>query len=340
MKKVIFDRKNIVVFGGAGFLGSHLCEQLVKGSKVICIDNFSTGTVENISLLMQNANFKFIRHDISQPLDLLTIRELADFKIEWQGIQEIYNLACPTSAKNFDNLVINTLDANSLAMKNVLEMVKQYEAKFLQLSSAVVYGSRRDDKMKFLETDNGVVDFTSPRACYDEGKRFSETMCFTYRDRFNLPIKIARIFRTYGPKMLLNDGQMIPDFIVNALENKELVIYGDANFTTTLLYIDDVIDGLIKIMEADKNEVFNIGSDVDYKLSDVAQKIIDMTVSQSKIVYKEPLMFMTALGKPDISKAKKLLGWFPVTGLDMGLEKAVEYARANKRLLKNETKFE
>jgi len=340
MKKVIFDKKNIVVFGGAGFLGSHLCEELIKTSKVVCIDNFSTGTVENIRLLMQNPNFKFVRHDISEKIDLKSIPELADFKIEWQGIQEVYNLACPTSAKNFDAMVIDTLDANSLAIKNILEIVKEYEAKAVHLSSAVVYGPRQDSKDMFIEEDQGIVDFTSPRACYDEGKRFAETMCATYRDHFNLQIKVARTFRTFGPKMLLNDGQMIPDFIVNALDNKDLVIYGDENFTTTLLYVADAVDALIKIMESDKNEVFNVGSDVDYRLSDVAQKIIDMTASKSKIVYKEPLMFMTELGKPNIAKAKKLLGWFPVTNLDMGLEKAIEYARANERLLGNDTKFE
>ena len=174
MKKVIFGKKNIIVFGGAGFLGSHLCEQLVKSSKVICVDNFVTGTVENIRLLMQNENFKFVRHDISQPLDLKSLSELADFKVEWQGIQEVYNLACPTSAKNFDNLVVNTLDANSLVVKNILEIVNEYKAKLLHLSSAVVYGPRQADKFKFTETDKGVVDFTTPRACYDEGKRLQK----------------------------------------------------------------------------------------------------------------------------------------------------------------------
>ncbi|MBL7022288.1 GDP-mannose 4,6-dehydratase [Patescibacteria group bacterium] len=340
MKKVIFDKKNIVVFGGAGFVGSHLCEQLVKTSKVICVDNFSTGTVDNIRMLMQNDNFKFVRHDISQPIDLKTMAELADFKIEWQGIQEVYNFACPTSAKNFDDLVINTLDANSLAIKNILEIAKEYEAKLLHLSSAVVYGPRQSGNALIKEEDQGIVDFTTPRACYDEGKRFAETMCTTYRDHYDLPVKIARTFRIYGPKMLLNDGQMIPDFIVNALEGKDLTIYGDENFTTTLLFVDDAVDALIKIMESDKNEVYNVGSDVDYKLADVAQKIMDMTASKSKIVHKEPLMFMTELGKPDISKAKKHLGWFPVSTLDIGLQKTIEFARANKRLLGNDSKFE
>ena len=339
MKKVIFDKKNVVVIGGAGFLGTHLCEELVKTNKVICIDNFSTGTVENIRLLMTNDNFKFIRHDISQPIDFQILSELADFKIEWQGIQEIYNLACPTSVKNFDELVINTLDANSIAMKNILEMTKKYKAKLVHLSSAVVYGPRESNQIKVKEKDFGQVDFTSPRACYDEGKRFSETMCLTYQRQFDLPISIARTFRIYGPKMLINDGQMLPDFIINALENKDLVIYGDEGFTTTLLYVDDAVDGLMKIMESPKNEIFNIGSEVDYKLSDVAQKIIDMTASTSKITYRDPLAFITPLAKPNIDQAKKKLGWFPVTNLDMGLEKTIDYTRANKRLLKNETSF-
>jgi len=335
MKKVIFDQKNVVVFGGAGFLGSHLCEELIKTCKVICVDNFSTGSVENIRFLMQNPNFRFIRHDIAEPLDLVNIAEVQEFKLAFQGIQEVYNLACPTSAKNFDQTVIQTLDANSLGMKNVLEVVRQYQAKLVHLSSAVVYGPRTDEQVVFTEDYKGVVDFTSPRACYDEGKRFAETMATTYRDFYKLPIKIARVFRTYGPKMLLNDGQMIPDFIMDALDNKDLLIYGDENFMTTLIYVADAVDGLIKIMESDKNDIYNLGSEVDYRLSEVAQSIIEMTGSQSKIVYKEPLLFMTQLGKPDISKLKKELGWFPVTSLQHGLKSTVEYTKANKILLTN-----
>jgi len=288
--------------------------------------------MENIRLLLLNQNFRFIRHDISQPLDLKAIAEIADFKIEFQGLQEIYNLACPTSAKNFDQMVVETLDANSLGMKNVLELARQYQAKLLHLSSAVVYGPRENEQTTFAEDYQGKVNFTSPRACYDEGKRFAESMAITYRDFYKLPIKIARVFRTYGPRMLLDDGQMIPDFIVNALDNKDLVIFGNDNFTTTLAYAADIVDGLQKIMESDKNDIYNLGSEVDYRLSDVVKMIIEMTGSQSRVVYKDPLLFMTQLGRPDISKAKRELGWFPVTSLQYGLKSTIEYTKANKIL--------
>ncbi|MCR4279930.1 MAG: GDP-mannose 4,6-dehydratase [Candidatus Komeilibacteria bacterium] len=333
-KKVIFDQKNIVVVGGAGFLGSHLCERMVRDNKVICIDNFSTGTVDNIRFLMQLPNFRFIKHDITQPLNLEEILDLADFKIEFQGIQEIYNLACPTSAKNFDSLVIHTLDANSLGMKNILEMTRLYEAKLLHFSSAVVYGSRPDNEETFPEDYNGLVDFVSPRACYDEGKRFAETMAVTYRNFYDLSISIARVFRTYGPKMPLNDGQMIPDFIVNALDNKDLIIYGDDKFTTSLTYVDDIVDGLFKIVEQDTPGIFNLGSDRSYRLGEVAQKIIALTNSQSKIIFKDPLRFMTPLGNPDISKARRELQWFPVIDLEEGLAKTIDYTKANKLIIK------
>ncbi|MFH1667666.1 MAG: GDP-mannose 4,6-dehydratase [Candidatus Komeilibacteria bacterium] len=332
MKQVIFDKKNILVIGGAGFLGSHLCDELVKENKVICIDNFITSSVDNIRNLMQNPNFKFIKHDIKEPIDLASQPDLQKFKVEFQGIQEIYNLACPTSVNRFEELAIDILDANSLIMKNVLEMTKQYQAKFVQFSSSVVYGPRRDEAKFYSENEHGDVDFTDQRACYDEGKRFAETMAITYRDHFELPIRIARVFRTYGPRMLLNDGQMIPDFIIHALDNKDLIIYGDQSFTTTLAYVSDIVDGMIKVMEGEKNEIYNIGSDVVYTLEDVAKMVIQMTGSQSKIKYVDPLLFMTPLCKPDIKKVKQDLGWFPITSLKQGLAKTIDFARANKIL--------
>ncbi|PJA94205.1 MAG: NAD-dependent dehydratase [Candidatus Komeilibacteria bacterium CG_4_9_14_3_um_filter_37_5] len=335
MKQVIFDKKNILIFGGAGFLGSHLCEELVKNNKIICVDNFVSSSVENIRFLMQLPNFRFIKHDIAQPLILENCLELKDFKIEFQGIQEIYNLACPTSAKNFDNYIIETLDANSLALKNILELVKKYQAKFVHASSAVVYGPRQDEFTNLAENYLGVVDFTSPRSSYDEGKRFAETMCINYRNFYKLPIKIARVFRTYGPRMLLNDGQMIPDFIVNALENKDLVIYGNANFSTSLAYISDVIDGLVRLMDSSHEDIYNIGSDVEFKLEDVAKSIIKMTDSHSSIIFKDPLAFITPLSVPDISKIRNDLDWFPITKLEEGLEKTIEYTKANKILITN-----
>lgn len=333
MSKVIFDKANVVVVGGAGFIGSHLCERLIADNKVICIDNFSTGNVENIRFLMQSPNFVFINHDITQPLDLLQIPDVQKFKIEFQGIQQIYNLACPTSVKNFDDLVIQTLDANSLGMKNILEMTRKFQAALLHFSSSVVYGPRQVDNEHWDENFVGQVDFTSPRACYDEGKRWAETMALTYRDYYQLPIKIARVFRTYGPRMPLHDGQMIPDFIMNALDNKDLVIYGDKNFNTTLVYVDDVVDALLKIMNSSENDIFNVGSDVDYTLTAVAEKVLAMTGAKVKITYQDWLPFMTPLGKPNISKIRNKLGWFPVINLEQGLTKTIEYARANIDLL-------
>lgn len=333
MKQVIFDKKNILVIGGAGFLGSHLCDELIKENKIICMDNFVTSSVDNIRNLMQNPNFEFIKHDFSKPFDFENQQELKKFKVEFQGIQEIYNLACPTSVNKFKDLSIAILDANSLMMKNVLETTKKYNSRLVHLSSSVVYGPRKDETKFYLENDSGDVDFTSERSCYDEGKRFAETMALTYQRHYELSIRIARVFRTYGPRMLLNDGQMIPDFIINALDNKDIIIYGDQKFTTTLAYISDIVDGLIKIMEGDKNEIYNLGSDVIYTLEDVAKLVIQMTGSKSGIKYQDPKLFMTPLGKPDIKKVKQDLGWFPVTSLKHGLEKTIDYTRANKILL-------
>jgi len=332
-KKAIFDKKNVVVAGGAGFIGSHLCEELLKSSKVICIDNFISGDEKNIDHLLQNPDFKFIKHDLTQNINLEDFSELDSFKIKFQGIQEIYHLAVPTSAKNFEKTKIETLLSNSLGTKNVLDMAVDYKAKLLFTSSSVVYGPRDEKNKVFKEDYIGQVDFLSPRACYDEGKRFSETMVSTYRDVYNLDTKIARVFRSYGPRLKLKDGQMIPDFVDNALDNQDITIYGDENFTTSLCYVSDIVTGLMKLMASAQAGPINLGSDIEYKLVDVAQKIIAMTESKSKIKFEKPLLFMSPLGLPDITLAKTKLSWFPVVRLEDGISKTIEYLKAAKGLL-------
>ena len=327
-------RKNILVVGGAGFIGSHLCEDLVKESNVICVDSFITSDVENIRFLMANPNFAFIKHDIVEPLILEDFQELGKFNVKVFGIQEIYNLSCPTSAKKFDSLIMDTLLTNSQGTKNVLDLAIKYEAQVVHASSAVVYGKRLSNNY-VPESFEGSVDILSPRACYDEGKRFAESIVATYNNFYHKNFKIARIFRTYGPRLMLNDGQMISDFILNSLDNKDLIIYGDENFSTALVYVSDVVDGLIKLMKSDFKGAINLGSEVDVLLKDVAQQIITMSKSSSKIIYKERLPFITSLPLPDISQAKAILGWYPVTTLEQGLKKTLEYTRANKELLTN-----
>jgi len=333
--KFIFDKKNVLVTGGAGFIGSHLCDELLKTSRVICLDNFITSEEGNIDALLKNPDFEFIRHDLSAPFDPEAFPELARFKIKFQGIQEMYHLACPTSPKKFEQYKMQTLFANSLVMKNVLDLAERYTAKMVHASTSVVYGPRQEDGHKFLESEAGSdVDALSPRACYDEGKRFAETCCATYRQSHGVDVRIARIFRTYGPRMPLFDGHMLPDFITNALDGKDLEIYGDETFKTALVYVTDIVDGLVKLMALQKDiGPINFGSDVDIPLVDVAQRILEMTGSQSKIVFKGSLMFMTQLGLPDLTKAKEKLGWIPLVTLDEGLKKSIDYTISHKSLL-------
>jgi len=330
------DQKNIVVTGGAGFIGSHLAgELLAGGAHVICVDNFINSSPANIDHLLKNPSFELIKQDISEPLDLERYSELEKFKVKFKGVQEIYHLACPTSAKNFEKYKMDTLKANSLGMKNVLDLAVKYKAKFLHLSTSVVYGPRTKDKKKFNEEDFGIINHLSERGCYDEGKRFAETCVETYRQVHKLDVKIARIFRTYGPRQRLYDGEMIPDFIVSAIDGQDLVIYGDKTFTTSLTYVSDIVDGLQKLMAAGSEYLgpVNLGSDQDVKIAEVAEMIIEMTASSSKIKFADPLLFMTPLGLPDIRKAKEELGWIPLVRLEDGLAKSVEFAQANKELL-------
>lgn len=331
----IFEKKNVLVTGGAGFIGSRLCEQLLKTSRVICVDNFLTSTEANIDFLLKNPDFEFIRHDVSQPLDLDAFPELARFKIKFQGVQEIYHLASPTSPKRFDLFRMQTLLTHSLGVKNILDLAVKYRAKFLLSSSSVVYGPRPADLHLFDESEPGTADTQSPRACYDEGKRFSEAACSTYARVHDLDVKIVRIFRTYGPRMPLFEGHMIPDFIIDALDGKPLEIYGDETFKTSLCYVDDCVDGLVKLMEAPKGiGPVNIGSDEDIPIVNVAQRILEMTGSNSDITFAPPLEFMTQLGLPNIAKAKDKLAWLPLVSLDNGLKQTIDYTIAHKHLLR------
>ena len=330
-RKVIFEQKNVLVVGGAGFIGSHLCDELIKTSKVICLDDFSTGDEKNIDHLLAEPNFEFIRHDITKPVDLRKIPELQKFKIEFQGIQEIYNLACPMSPKDFKNNRIKILLANSYGTKNMLDLALDFKAKFLHISSSVVYGLESDNK-KYKESDSGMVDVLSGRSAYDEGKRFAESMVMNYRDFYNIDLKTIRLFRVYGPRMKIADGQMIPDFISNALDKKDLIIYGDKNFNSSFCYISDCIDAIMKLMESDIETPINIGSDVKINLTDLAYKIIKIIDKNLKIEYKEPVIFMKPLCVPDISIARNELGWMPVISLDKGLEKTIYELRASKGL--------
>ncbi len=331
-KRAIFDKKNILVTGGAGFIGSHLCDELVKTNKVICLDNFSTGDEKNIDHLLAEPNFVFIRHDITKPVNLEDFPELQKFKIEFQGIQEIYHLACPTSPRNFEKNKIATIDALSLGMKNVLEMARKYEAKFMHFSSSVVYGPRGGDSGRVREDYLGAVDVLSERSSYDEGKRFAETMVANYGDAYNLDVKIIRVFRIYGPRMKLNDGQMIPDFINSALDNKDVVVLGDENFSSSFCYVNDCVDAAIKMMDTDLAGPVNIGSDVEVNVTELANKIISMIGSSSKVVYTDKLLFLTPLNLPDITKARNELGWMPVVVLEKGLENTINELRASKGL--------
>ena len=330
----IFEKKNVLVTGGAGFIGSHLCERLLHEAKVICLDSFLNSSEQNIDHLLQQPDFEFIRADITEPVDLESFPELKKFKIAFQGVQEIYHLACPTSIKNFQQYKMETVLAQSLGTKNALDLAVQYASSFLLASSAVVYGSRRPDGAPFREEDIGCVDQLSARACYDEGKRFAETLTETFRDVHGIDAKIARVFRTYGPKQRLFDAEMIPDFITSAIDGKELVIYGDASFSTTLTYVSDVVDGMIKLMRASPGiGPVNLGTQHAVKIADVAQRVVEMLNSSSKITFAPSVLFCTPLGIPDIRKAKELLGWLPLVRLEDGLKKSIDYALAHKSLI-------
>jgi UDP-glucuronate decarboxylase len=322
------------VTGGAGFVGSHLCERLLKEANVICIDDLSNSSIHNIDHLLQYPDFEFIKYDVNNDIDLDDFPELGKFQVKFQGIQEVYHLACPTSPKNFEKLKLHSLLANSRAMISTLTLAVTHRAKYVFASSSVVYGQATPEHNFFSEGDEGIVDHLSPRACYDEGKRFAETCVETYRQVYGIDTKIARIFTTYGPRMRLFDGLLIPDFILNAIEGKDLVIYGDETLVQSLCFVTDMVDGLVRLMNSDPEiSLVNFGHDEIHRMVDVAQKIIDMTNSSSRIVFEQPLQFLTAKGTPDLRRAKESLDWLPLIGLDHGLQQTIDFTIANKEML-------
>lgn len=333
MVNTVFEKKNILVTGGAGFIGSHLCERLLKEGKVICLDDFSNSSPANIEHLLQYPDFEFINYDVDKPIDLNQFDELDKFKVKFQGVQEIYHLACPTSPKYFEKLKMKSLLSNSAAMISTLDLAARYRAKYVFASSSVVYGNPKDGE-KFKENYQGVVNHLTPRACYDEGKRFAETCIETYREIYGIDAKTARVFTTYGPRMKLFEGQLIPDFIVSAIEGKDLVINGDETLVTTLCYINDMVDGLVRLMGADPEvKAVNLGGDESISYAHIAQKIIELTNSNSRIVFEKPLEFLTKKGLPDLTYVKDVLGWLPLTRLQDGLQKTIDYTVANKEAL-------
>jgi len=325
-RQPMFDKKNIVVTGGAGFLGSHLCDLLVQKHKVICIDNFSTGQEENIHHLLSNPNFEFVRHDLSEPLDLTALKELRVFQVPFQGIQEIYHLASPASPKDYIKMSIETLLANSHATKHVLDMAKAYGAKILLLSSGSIYGEPRG-AVPFPENDWGYVDPVGPRSPYQEGKRFAEALTTAYRKRYNLDAKIVRLFNTYGPRMRLTDGRMVPEFIRAALMNQPITIHGNRQDVSTFCYVSDALEAIIRMMQSHETGPMNIGNPEQYTVYDVAQKVIALAGSRPDVRFEPPVEQTTKQGLPSIRQAREILGWFPVVPLDEGLKRTMDFMR-------------
>lgn len=324
------DEKNILVIGGAGFIGSFLCEELIKKNNVICIDNFITSSLENIRLLIQFPNFEFIKHDINEPIELDSLPELKKFKVDVHGIQEIYNLACPTVQKDYKKLAVETVLTNSLGVKNSLDLALQYQARYLFTSTSSVYGECGDQVIK--EDIICPLDFLAPRSAYNEGKRFAEMMIRKFGEHLQLKTRVARIFSTYGPRMITKDARLIPDFINQALKNETIIIEGDKDSKITYLYVQDLVEGLIKLMNFERNAIVNFSSAEEVMLEDIAKTIIKLTNSKSKIKFENPPEYLKRISKADISFAKEKLGWFPLISLEEGLRRTIDYLKASKFL--------
>ena len=304
-------KKTILITGGAGFIGSHLCKRLLnENHKVICLDNLFTGTLKNIEELDSNNNFEFVNHDITKPY----YRD---------NIDEIYNLACPASPIHYQSNPIKTIKTCTIGVINMLGLAKKNNAKILQASTSEVYGDPEIHPQK--EDYNGNVNTLGYRSCYDEGKRCAETLFMDYKREHNLNIRIVRIFNTYGPNMTKNDGRVVSNFILQALNNENITIYGDGSQTRSFQFIDDLIEGLLKMMNSDSVGPINLGNPIELSMIDLATMLIRLTNSSSNIIYKDLPEDDPKRRRPDINLAKSILDWSPIIDLETGLKKTINY---------------
>ena len=307
--------KKILVTGGAGFIGSHLCKKLLdEGNDVLCLDNYFTGTKENISSLFKSPYFEVIRHDVCFPL--------------YVEVDEIYNLACPASPIHYQHDPVQTTKTSVHGAINMLGLAKRINARILQASTSEIYGDPETHPQE--ENYWGNVNPIGPRSCYDEGKRCAETLFFDYYRQHNLDIKVVRIFNTYGPNMHPNDGRVVSNFIVQALTNQDITVYGNGDQTRSFCYIDDLISGIFKMMSSEEKFIgpVNLGNPVEFKIIDLAKTIIKLTNSKSNIVNKELPTDDPIRRKPDISLAKNVLDWEPSFNLEEGLKLTIDYFKS------------
>lgn len=306
--------KTILVTGGAGFIGSHLCERLLAaGERVLCVDNFLTSSRENIAHLLPHPQFGLIEHDIITPL-----------YVE-EHVDQIYNLACPASPVHYQHNAVRTIKVNTIGMVNMLGLARAHGATLLQASTSEVYGDPQVHPQ--TEEYRGNVNPIGPRACYDEGKRCAETLCFDYRRMHGLEIKIIRIFNTYGPRMALNDGRVVSNFVVQALTGQPITLYGTGAQTRSFCYVDDLVEGMIRLMQtpAGCTGPVNVGNPNECTVRELAEHIIAATGASSEIVYRELPEDDPTRRCPDIGRAKELLDWEPVVSLSEGLTKTIAY---------------
>lgn len=306
------NRKRILVTGGAGFIGSHLCERLLKdGNEVLCVDNFYTGRKANIAHLMADPYFEVMRHDITFPL--------------YVEVDEIYHLACPASPVHYQFDPVQTTKTSVHGSINMLGLAKRLKVKILLASTSEVYGDPTVHPQP--ETYWGNVNPIGPRACYDEGKRCAETLFFDYHRQHRLKIKVARIFNTYGPRMHPSDGRVVSNFIVQALKDEDITVYGDGSQTRSFCYVDDMVEGLIRLMNSpdDFTGPVNLGNPSEISILELAKMVIQMTGSKSKIVFKELPPDDPRQRRPDITLAKNILGWEPDVDFEEGLRRTIDY---------------